>query len=239
MKMVDSIKELYKIVKQDFKTSKILNDLKKYKEYEGANIINSLKYLYSDVNEKFFELIKKLLEKYEIDDIINTLDGLLKIDKNDKNAIKLVFFKIKNNELFDFLLDEVEKKDKKLAEIIRNNTPRVIEMSANEFFEISKKPIIEKNGRKYILLGATLNEGKCKMEVIQVATDEFYVSVCDCKAKLFYKGHAIERNDKNKDIYDKLCDKIIYEDNDGAINMSGIYYPKTQESLKLFEKLIR
>jgi len=66
---------------------------------------------------------------------------------------------------------------------------------------------------------------------------ELFIDVWDCQYSLaLSKGYAgterIEVPAKLEKQLDKVANRIIYDENQGAINMSGMYYPKTEKSAK-------
>jgi len=82
-----------------------------------------------------------------------------------------------------------------------------------------------------------------EVEYEPVATLSWFVTVWDCDATITTAdddgqlGRSLAQY-KETATYQAVVNKVVYEDNSGAINISGMYYPKSQESLDLFEALL-
>jgi hypothetical protein len=70
---------------------------------------------------------------------------------------------------------------------------------------------------------------------------DVYVSVWDCRATLVV-GSKTERdlplNDEQRKLLEEWKNYVICDENDGAINWSGIYYP-SHESLQVLRGILR
>jgi len=97
-------------------------------------------------------------------------------------------------------------------------------------------------------LQAELLEEEAIVEMLPVASLDFFVYVYNCKATLVLVGetlaemHVAITNDEwkyNEELYQKLVDQVIYEDNDGSITWSGNYWPQSEESLSLFKEFLK
>lgn len=68
-----------------------------------------------------------------------------------------------------------------------------------------------------------------------------FVNVWNCQASLAVdEGHTtrnIEVPTKLQAKFDKAAEKIIYDENHGMINMSGLYYPKTERSARTLRSI--
>lgn len=109
---------------------------------------------------------------------------------------------------------------------------------------LSDIPALERDlSAKFI--GATITEtGRAEAEMLPVADLRFWVDVQNLRAEIYleYGGH-IEPLDEVMESYDhglaeRLITQVVEKDNGGAFNMSGQYFPTSEESVELFEKLM-
>ena len=68
-----------------------------------------------------------------------------------------------------------------------------------------------------------------------------FVDVWNCQARLALeepnRHRIIEIPGKLQKRFDRIVDRIIYQENQGAINMSGLYYPKTDASARILQQV--
>ena len=92
-------------------------------------------------------------------------------------------------------------------------------------------------------LQAEILGAKAEVTILPVASLEFFVNVWNCRAEL-YLAHggdctlADEVLELDAELLEELLDHVVYDDNDGAINISGQYFPTSDESLALFHRLM-
>jgi len=107
---------------------------------------------------------------------------------------------------------------------------------------LSDIPALEQAlGGKFIQ--AEISGDKAEVTILPVPSLEFFVNVWSCRAELYlvHGGNctpAGEVLELDAEAAQALVDQVVYEDNDGAINMSGMYYPTSQESLALFQRVM-
>jgi len=103
-------------------------------------------------------------------------------------------------------------------------------------------PALEKALGGKFLQAEILPSGKAEVTILPVASLEFFVNVWNCQAEL-YLAHggdctpAEQVLELDADLLEELQDRVVYDDNDGAINISGQYFPQSEESLALFSRL--
>jgi len=108
---------------------------------------------------------------------------------------------------------------------------------------LSDIPALEKALGGKFLQAEILPSGKAEVTILPVASLDFYVDVWNCQAEL-YLAHggkctpAEEVLELDAELLEELVDQVVYDDNDGAINMSGQYFPQSEESLALFGRLM-
>jgi len=94
-------------------------------------------------------------------------------------------------------------------------------------------------------LQAELGEEEAIVEMLPVASLDFFVYVYNCKATLaLLKGVVVlgitkDEWEYDEELYQELIDQVIYEDNDGSITWSGNYWPQSEESLALFREFLK
>ncbi len=105
-------------------------------------------------------------------------------------------------------------------------------------------PALEKLlGGKFI--GVEITEtGRAVVEILPASDLRFWIDVQNLQAEIYleYGGHT-EPLDSIMESYDrdlaqKLIAQVVKGDNNGALNMSGMYFPTTEESVALFEQLM-
>ena len=107
---------------------------------------------------------------------------------------------------------------------------------------LSDIPALEKALGGKFLQAEILTSGKAEVTILPVASLEFFVNVWNCQAEL-YLAHggdctpAEQVLELDADLLEELQDRVVYDDNDGAINISGQYFPQSEESLALFSRL--
>jgi len=107
---------------------------------------------------------------------------------------------------------------------------------------LSDIPALEKALGGKFLQAEILPSGKAEVTILPVASLEFFVNVWNCQAEL-YLAHggdctpAEQVLELDADLLEELQDRVVYDDNDGAINISGQYFPQSEESLALFSRL--
>ncbi len=79
-------------------------------------------------------------------------------------------------------------------------------------------------------------DGTGTARFIPVASREFYVDVWNCSGTVVVNGEYVTEDlfDFDHELHDDLVTQVVENDNDGALNWSGQYHPRTEESLKLF-----
>jgi len=112
-----------------------------------------------------------------------------------------------------------------------------IMLEREEFLKLS----IQEFEKKYssIFVEADLGSETAIVKVIPVQTTKFYVSVFNCQSTLYKEKEILDDQIKNKEKLEEIKNKIIYEDNDGAINLSGKYYITKEETLNKLLKLLK
>jgi hypothetical protein len=109
--------------------------------------------------------------------------------------------------------------------------------------ELQDIPALERK-HKGKLLTAQINGETATAEFIPVASLEFFVDVRNCNAWLCVGAwggelHYEDDYTLDADLLEQLKDRVIYDDNDGAINFSGQYYPQSRKSAQLFRRLMK
>lgn len=104
-------------------------------------------------------------------------------------------------------------------------------------------PALERALEGKFLQAEILPGGKAEVTVLPVASLDFFVSVWNCQADLFvaYGGDCAPAEDVldvDPTTLQELINQVVYEDNDGAINVSGLYWPTGDESMALFQRLM-
>ena len=108
---------------------------------------------------------------------------------------------------------------------------------------LSDIPALEKALGGKFLQTEILPSGKAEVTILPVASLEFFVNVWNCQAELVlaHGGDctpAEEVLELDAELLEELVNQVVYDDNDGAINLSGQYFPQSKESLALFGRLI-
>lgn len=108
---------------------------------------------------------------------------------------------------------------------------------------LSDIPALEKALGGKFLQAEILPSGKAEVTILPVASLEFFVNVWNCQAELYlaYGGDctpADEVLELDAEALEELIERVVYDDNDGAINISGQYFPQSEESLALFSRLM-
>ena len=109
--------------------------------------------------------------------------------------------------------------------------------------ELADIPALERKHQAKLLQAHILGE-EAIAEMVPVASLEFFVDVWNCQGTLVLVDGEQETwvtEDEwqyDPQLYGELVERVIYDDNDGAINMSGRYYPQTEESGELFHKVL-
>ena len=198
------------------------------------------------IDENYSQLFSVILKKVSNEELRKALDILYCLDyKFDEQRIKLDFAMIYNEELKSMLIEKVSKKDKEFAEKLTKIFSIVeIEVEKEEILKVTDP---EHWFKKYggIFVEGQIENDKGKIKIMKVASNKFVVDVWDCQARILLRDReqlfSFDEKYKNYDekIYDELCNTVIYDDNDGAINMSGQYYAKSERSVKLFEELVK
>jgi len=94
-------------------------------------------------------------------------------------------------------------------------------------------------------LQAELKGEEAIVEMLEVASLDFFVYVYNCKATLALMDGAMALDitegewEYDKELYQELIDQIIYEDNEGSITWSGTYWPQSEKSLTLFREFLK
>jgi len=105
---------------------------------------------------------------------------------------------------------------------------------------------LERKHSAVFIDGEILPDRTLIARLMPVSSLEFVVNVWNCQASV----HIVEREngsmrlkeeikpDADPELFERLVDSVVYDDNDGAINMSGLYFPKSGKSVQLFRKLL-
>lgn len=96
-------------------------------------------------------------------------------------------------------------------------------------------------GGKFI--EAEISGDKAEVTILPVASLEFSVNVWNCQAELYLvhdNDYTLAEDvlDLDPEAVQALVDQVVHEDNGGAINMSGMYYPTSEESLAAFRRVM-
>lgn len=127
-----------------------------------------------------------------------------------------------------------------------NELPRTAEEAEREMGIVTitteKKDIseLEKEMNAHFLWGEVAADGKLTAHMLPTTAD-FYVNVWNCQGTIVIGETVIHDGNFNFDVqlYEKLVETVVYDDNDGAINWSGLYYPRTYKSARLFKKFLK
>jgi len=127
------------------------------------------------------------------------------------------------------------------------NEPGIISytIKGENFEEVDTKiKELEARNPNLILLDAEIKVSKdgkviATARYAYVATKTFYINVWDCQAKLVVNNKTIKIPDEYQEDFLKLVESVVYDDNGGAINMSGIYRPVSAKSIELFKDLAK
>jgi hypothetical protein len=109
--------------------------------------------------------------------------------------------------------------------------------------ELADIPALERKHKAKLLQAHILGE-EAIAEMLPVASLEFFIDVWNCQGTLVLVDGEQETwvtKDEwqyDQELYGELVERVVYDDNDGAINMSGRYYAQTEESEGLFHKLL-
>lgn len=86
-----------------------------------------------------------------------------------------------------------------------------------------------------------LGDGTAEVECFKVASNAWYVDVWNCQAHVMLdledEPVCID-DDVDKALLERLIEKVVYEDYGSAVNISGRYYPLSNESNELFLMLL-
>jgi hypothetical protein len=109
--------------------------------------------------------------------------------------------------------------------------------------ELADVPAFERRHRVKLLSAEIRPKGRAVVEVLPVATVDWFVKVQDERAALMLADGSQYINAAalfalDADVLVELVECVVYEDNDSDINLSGWYYPQSAESLALFERLM-
>ena len=127
------------------------------------------------------------------------------------------------------------------------NEPGVISytIEGENFGEVDDKiKKLEQQNPNLIFLDAEIKTSKggkviATARYAYVATKVFYINVWDCQATLVVNNKTIEIPDEYQEDFLKLVESVVYDDNGGAINMSGVYRPISTRSVELFKDLAK
>lgn len=115
-----------------------------------------------------------------------------------------------------------------------------VAVDANRLNDI---PALEKALGGKFLQANLLPGGKAEVTILPVASLEFFVNVWNCQAEL-YLAHggdctpAEEVLEMDALALEALVEQVVYGDNEGGINMSGQYFPTSEESLAAFQRVM-
>ena len=251
MKEVVELYEYAKRKNEERQLFRILHSLKEIpydiEEQFKENVINiAVLGTLKRIDEKYSQLFSTILKRISNEELKKALDILYCLDyRFDEQRIKLDFAMIYDEELKNLLIEKVKEKDEEFAE-------RLTKIFSIIEIEVEKDEVLKVTDpfhwfKKYggIFIEGQTQDDKAKIKIMKVASDKFVVSVWNCQAKIMLAegDKLIDFDEKYKDYdeekYQELCNTVIYDDNDGAINWSGLYYPKSERSLKLFEELIQ
>lgn len=109
--------------------------------------------------------------------------------------------------------------------------------------ELADIPALERKHKAKFLQANILGE-EAVVEMLPVADLGFFVNVWNCQGFLVLvdgENETLVTEDEwqyDQELYGKLVERVIYDDNNGAINWSGRYFPQSKESLALFSRLM-
>jgi len=126
-----------------------------------------------------------------------------------------------------------------------------LEIDLGENINALNDKLRELEGKGYVLVRGMVKQepnGRYwfRGEFLKPKTTEWYVCVWNCKAHLVIKRpegptniwYVYTPTEEAKKLAEQVIHQVVYKDNKGAINLSGVYYPLSDESVRLFEKLI-
>ncbi len=101
----------------------------------------------------------------------------------------------------------------------------------------------EQRNRAKLIQAELLPGGQARATLLPVADLAWYVNVWNCRADLVLVDAQGERcaeelYDLDAAALDALTDLVIYEDHGAAVNVSGRYYPLSDESRAAFARLM-
>jgi len=125
-----------------------------------------------------------------------------------------------------------------------NELPQTREEAEREMGVVvvtTEKPIrqLEKEMNAVFLRGEMGADGKLTPHMLPTTAD-FCVNVWNCRGVIIIGESDIHDDfDYDAQLYDELVQTVVYDDNDGAINWSGRYYPRTYKTARLFKKFLK
>jgi len=94
------------------------------------------------------------------------------------------------------------------------------------------------------VIDAVINGESATVSVLPVADLSWCVDVWNCRADLALVGkdgahtYIDEQFEVDADQLEALIDRVVYDDNGGALNISGKYWPRSKASLRAFARLM-
>lgn len=90
-----------------------------------------------------------------------------------------------------------------------------------------------------LLQAELLGDGTARAEVLPVAGVDWWINVWNCKADLVIgEDYAGDLFDLDTEALAALTVQVIYQDHNSGINLSGQYYPLSQDSRAAFAHLM-
>lgn len=104
-------------------------------------------------------------------------------------------------------------------------------------------PALEAALEGKFLQAEILPGGKAEVTMLPVASLDFFVNVWNCAGELYlsHGGDCTPADDvleMDAEAVQALIDRVVCDDNDGGINMSGQYFPQSEESVAMFRALM-
>ena len=99
---------------------------------------------------------------------------------------------------------------------------------------------LEREMHAHFLWAEVAADGKLIAHMLPTTAD-FWVNVWNCRGTIVIGDTYIHDGNFDYDdkLYEELVNTVVYDDNDGAINWSGLYYPRTYKSARLFKKFLK
>lgn len=92
-------------------------------------------------------------------------------------------------------------------------------------------------------LYAEVKGGKAEVTLLPVASLDFFINVWNCQGDLYlaHGGKCTLADDvleMDTRAVQTLINRVVCDDNEGGINMSGQYFPQSEESVAMFRAIL-